>query len=292
MHAVWQLDAREGTRLADESVVTTLTIADEHSSALIASRAFSVRTPRRWRKLTVDELRETLRGAFREWGTLPNVVQTDNELRLSGNPSDPYPSQLTSWLVGLGVSHRFSRPAHPTDQAEIERSHRTLSGRVDDAVTQNDMTTYQAALDHERDCHNRLMPSRAQACAGQPPLVAHPELLIPCRPYHPNAELALFDLARVEASLATFTFERQVSASGTVGLGGQIYSVGRPHARVALKAHFDPSNHAWVFRDATGQELARRPIKGLDVVSLTGLDLEPLNPAPPIQLSLPLPLAA
>jgi hypothetical protein len=259
---------------------------------LLASRAFSVRTSHRWRKLTLDEVRATLREAFQEWGTLPDVIQTDNELRLRGNPSDPYPSELTIWLVGLGVSHRFSRPARPTDQAEIERAHRTLSGRVDDAVTQVDLATYQAALDRERECHNRLMPSRSAGCGGQPPVIAHPELLTPQRPYHRHAELALFDLARVEAYLATFVFERLVSASGTVGLGGQIYSVGRKHARVALKVFFDPLTREWVFRTRAGEELARRSIKGLDVASLTGLDPQRLKPAPPLQLSLALPLAA
>jgi len=40
------------------------------------------------------------------------------------------PSQLTLWLIGLGVEHRFSRPNTPTDQAQIERTHRTLDGFV------------------------------------------------------------------------------------------------------------------------------------------------------------------
>ena len=60
----------------------------------------------------------------------------------------------------------------------------------------------------------------------QPPLVAHPELLVPRRPYRPEWELDLFDLRRVDNYLATQTWIRKASEVGQVSLGGQRYGLG------------------------------------------------------------------
>jgi hypothetical protein len=46
-----------------------------------------------------------------------------------------------------------------------------------------------------------LLPSRNPNCQGQPPLVAHPELAHPRRPYLPDQEEVLFDMQRVYHSL-------------------------------------------------------------------------------------------
>lgn len=73
-------------------------------AAVIASRAFSVKTKHHWRKLKWTEVRGVLREAFIEWQTLPDGVQTGNELGLAGGPNDPFPGRLTLWLVGLELA--------------------------------------------------------------------------------------------------------------------------------------------------------------------------------------------
>lgn len=304
VHEVWQLDNQEGIRLQDGSIATICNIRDPVGAAMIASRAFSVKTAHHWRKLTLTEVRRVLRDAFAEWQTLPDCVQTDNELVLTGSPTDPFPSLLTLWLVGLGIRHRTIRPRCPTDQSHVERNHRTLDDFALDGGGSASLANLQQALDRERQMYNELFPSHASDCAGHPPLVAHPELLRPRRPYRPEWELALFDIQRVYDYLATFTFQRKVSTSGQVSLGRQIYSVGRARAGVTLSVRFDSEQRQWVFlakpeedeeknekheegEEVDAQEVARRDVKNLDIEILTGLDPQDFAPTPPIQLTLP-----
>lgn len=153
---------------------------------MIASQAFSVKTELHWRKLTWEEVRQVLRMGFSEWQTLPDSVLTDKEMGLGGNPNDPFPSWLSLYLAGLGIKHNFNRSHQPTDQPRVERNHRTLDGFTDDEHSRQDLTSFQQALDRERDTYNHQFPSRASDCNSQSPLQAHPALLRPRRPYQPN----------------------------------------------------------------------------------------------------------
>ncbi len=192
--------------------------------------------------------------------------------------------------MGLGVRHIFIRPHCPTDQAQVERTHRTLSDFALDKESQANLTALQQALDRERVLHNTLFPSRASDCHGRPPLETHPELLHPRRPYRPQVELALFDIQRVYDFLATFTFQCRVNAVGQVSLGRRRYSVGRAWAGQSLVVRLDPRQREWVFYaevDGEEREIARRSPKGLDVETLTGLNPDDFALTAPIQLTLP-----
>lgn len=290
-HEVWQLDSQEGIVLANGDIATICNIRDPVGAAMIASRAFSVPTEKRWRKLTWTEVREVLRQGFTEWRTLPDEVRTDNELGLAGGPNDPFPGKLTLWIVGLGVRHRCIRPGRPTDQPQIERNHRTLNGLAFSAAALADLEHLQQALDGERQVYNTAYPSQASDCAGRSPLTAHPELLQPRRYYDPSMELGLFDLQRVYDYLSTFTFKRTINASAQVSLGRTFYSLGksfiREQAITTVMVRFDPQTGEWVFCSEDGVELTRRPLKGLDVPTLTGLDSTHVQETPVVQLTLP-----
>ncbi len=293
VHELWQLDIQEGTRLGDGTVASICNIRDPVGAAMIASRAFAVQTARHWRKLTWREVQQVLREGFTEWQTLPDGVLTDNEVSLAGSPNDPFPSRLTLWLVGLGICHFRIRPHRPTDQPHIERNHRTLDDLAMDEESLTNLCSLQRSLDQERSLYNTLFPSRASDCAGRPPLQAHPGLLRPRRPYRPEWELALFNIQHVYDYLASFTFQRRVSASGQVSLGRQVYSVGRAWAGHTLVVRFDAQQHVWVFCEEGAeegeaeQEIARRSPKNLDVKTLTGLDPQDCAPTTPVQLTLP-----
>jgi transposase len=296
VHEVWQVDHQEGHALADGTIATVCSIRDPYGAAMIASQAFSVKTPQRWRKLTWEEVRQVLRAGFAEWQTLPDSVLTDNEMGLGGNPTDPFPSWLSLYLAGLGIQHRFIRPHRPTDQPQIERHHRVLDGLTDDEHSRQDLPSFQVALDRERAIYNQEYPARASDCQGLPPLQAHPSLLHPRRPYHPEQETGLFDLQRVYDYLARLTFTRKVNRNGQVTLKGQHYSVGLKHQGKTIQVRLDALTQEWRFleRDGQGQEreLRRQALVGIDFRSLTGL--EPSAPQvslPPIQLTLPLGVA-
>jgi hypothetical protein len=292
VHEQWQLDSQEGIYLTNQEVATICNIRDPVGGAMIASRAFSVGTERRWRKLEWTEVREVLRGAFAEWQTLPDAVQTDNELGLAGTSSDLFPGKLTLWLAGLNVAHRFIRPGHPTDQPHIERNHRTLRDWAVDETSAADLDHLQQALERERQVHNRLFPSQASDCAGRPPLTAHPELLTPRRAYRPDLEEELFDPQRVYDFLAQFTFKRAVDGKARVSLGRQTYLIGKKlvqaHELTTVLARFDPKAKEWVFLTPGEKGIVRRPPVGLDSRSLRGLDRMGSQPSQAVQLTLPL----
>lgn len=288
VHECWQLDFQEAIPLAEDHRASIATIRDPVGAAIVASRAFDVTAGSRGRRLSWQEVRGVLRSAFAQWQTLPDSLQTDNEVCLGGQPSDPWPSLLTLWLAGLGVRHHFIRPNTPTDQAQVERTHRTLDGFVGLPDPTLDLTELQARLDQEREMHNRWLPSRASDCAARPPLVAHPELLRPRRPYAIEWERELFDEQRVYDYLAGILLERKVSRTGQIQLGGRSRSVGRAAAGQVVRVVCDAATHEWIVCVASDIEIKRLPIHGLDASSLTGIADVPMQDLPPLQLTLPL----
>lgn len=293
VHEVWQVDHQEGHRLVDGSIATVCNIRDPYGAAMIASQAFSVKTEKHWRKLTWEEVRQVLRTGFAEWQTLPDSVLTDNEMGLGGNPNDPFPSWLSLYLAGMGIKHNFIRPHRPTDQPQIERSHRTLDGLTDDESSRQNLASFQQALVRERNLYNLEFPSRASGCNGYPPLQAHPELLHARRPYQVEQEAILFDMQRVYHYLAGFTFERKVNRNGQVTLKGHHYTVGLAYKEKQIRVRLDEQTQEWVFLDLDEQvqdrELSRQPLFGINFTSLTGLEkLVCMTNMPPIQLMLPL----
>ncbi len=288
VHECWQLDCQEALPLADDHRASICTIRDPLGAAILVSQAFDVTSGSRGRRLTWQELRGVIRSAFARWETLPDILQTDNEVCLGGQPSDPMPSQLTLWLIGLGVEHRFIRPNTPTDQAQVERTHRTLDGFVGLPDRRLDLEQLQERLDIEREQHNRFFPSRASDCAGRPPLLAHPELLRPRRPYRLECERQLFDEQRVYDYLASIRLERKVSSTGQIQLRGRSCAVGRALAGQMVVVQCDVKTHEWVVHQGDGVELKRLAINGLDVTTLTGISDVPNADLPPIQLTLPL----
>lgn len=291
VHEIWQLDSQEGISLTNGEIATICNIRDPFGAAMISSRAFSVKTKRHWRKLDWTEVRGVVRDGLAEWQTLPDALMTDNELGLAGSPTDSFPGKLTLWLAGLGIRHLFIRPGCPTDQPQIERNHRTLDDFVLNPQALTDLRHLQQALDRERTIYNYHFPCRASDCAGQPPITAHPELLMPRRPYQPDQELALFDIQRVYDYLATFTFKRTVNTAAQVSLGNALYSLGQRLVREqevkTVFVHLDADQREWIFESEDREELVRRPAKGLDLQTLTGLDPDALQPRAPVQLTLP-----
>jgi transposase-like protein len=288
VHECWQLDFQEAIPLADDQRASICTIRDPFGAAILASQAFDVTGGDRRRRLTWEEVRSVIRRAFARWETLPDTIQTDNEACLGGQPTDPAPSRLTLWLVGLGVQHRFIRPNTPTDQAQVERTHRTLDGFVGLPDPQFDLAALQQRLDTERELHNRWFASRASDCGGRPPLVAHPELLRPRRRYSLESERALFNEQRVYAYLASIPLTRKVTSTGQLHLYGAVRSVGRATAGQTVTVACDPQAREWVVTQADGAEVKRLAIHGMDVTSLTGIAATPTVDLPPIQLTLPL----
>jgi transposase InsO family protein len=275
VHQRWQFDFKLGVVLDDHTRVTLHTVRDAVGEACLAVRLYPAgRTGTSVPKVTAQEARATLRWCFAQWHTLPDEVQTDGEGALVGQPGDPFPSAFTLWLRGLGIAHLVTRPGTPTDNAEVERCQRTVT---DYAIIGNEWAnreTLQGIVDQAVHELAFEIPSAADGCHGRTPVEAHPELLHPRHVFPPGGENDLFDLRRVDAYLATLSWQRMVGKTGQVSIGGQhhYYSVGRRYAHHIVTVRFDPQDRSFVFYDAgdLGQAMGRQPARDLEVADITG----------------------
>lgn len=286
-HQRWQIDGKEKVAVGEHEVATILNVRDPAGALMIESRAVLTTTEKGWRKVTLTEVQETLRTAFTHWG-MPLEIQSDHEEVYTGAPGTDFPSRFTLWLTGLGLQHSPSRKHRPTDQAQVERSHRTLGDMAWKDELFDRVERLQARLDGCRQRYNRELPVHAADCQGRPPLEAHPQAQHSGRPFHRVLEWELFDLARVDAYLAARVWTRQISASGNVSIGNHLYYVGRTHLNQPVSVRFVPATRSFCFQLADGTPVAERLAVGFDKVDLIGY--MPMEEAISITLQLSLPL--
>ena len=297
VHGLWQMDAKESVPVAGVGVVTVNQARDEFGRATVMHRIHPAeRAEQQIVKLTSAEVQQDCRIAFSQWG-LPDAIQTDRASLFVGEDPTPFPTALSLWWLGLGIAHRLIPPHTPKRNGSVERSHRTLDERTLSGQSFNGADHLQRQVDADWYELNAECPSRAKGCHGQPPLVAHPELLLPRRPYQPEWELDLFDLQRVDEYLATQTWIRTVSQVGQVSLGGYRYGLGIAWAGQTVRISFEVQPRQFVFtqvrpetkRGQAPPELSpvRLPAQGLTLPDLTGL-LAALAELPVRQLMFPL----
>ncbi len=242
------------------------TTRDPVAAAFVDLDLFETATPQT--RVQEENVRTNLRNSFERRG-LPDEIQTDGEPVLNSTAHDGFPSDFEFWLAGLGIHHSRIRPGVPTDNAEVERGHRTVMDYV--LVGQEDLSVEQlrSRLAQARVELNEEFPSRAHGCGGRPPVQAHPEWLQPKRRYTRATESELFDMNRVFAFLAGMHWERKVGKTGQITLGGahQRYTVGRAYQGQVMLLHFDPADRCFVAslpkdkQHAEDREVIRWPAK-------------------------------
>lgn len=283
VHQRWQLDFKVKIALEDGTLVNLHTARDPVGEACTGACIFAVgQVGESAKRVQLENVMWFLRTCFADWQALPDEIQTDGEPVLIGRAGEHFfPSRFTLWLKGLGIDHLVIRSGKPTDNAEVERCHRTVN---DYAIIGNEGLNVKQLQQVLQDSVRELtyeLPSRAEGCDGQPPVKAHPGLLEPRRPYQPEHELSLFDLRRVDEYLATFTWKRVVGRTGQVQVGTKQrrYGIGSAYARQQILVRFDPADRHFVFStiDDPDREIARRPARGLEVTDITGLAEWPLG---------------
>ena len=295
VHECWQLDFKMGIALTNGNQVNLHSVRDPIGevciTALITPAGLVGQAPAH---VCLADVQKTLRTGFLRWRTLPKIIQTDNEALFVRQTDDPLPSLFTLWLVGLGIDHQRIQPGCPTQNGAVERSHRTL---YEYAIVGNEHLNelqLQQVIDQAIEDLAFHFPSQAQGCLGQPPVVAHPQLLQPLRPFQAEQELLLFDLNRVYAYLAGFTWRRKVQKNGQICIGGSKlrYSVGKAYAGQMVQILFDPADQHFVFYPDTPQppdpntQIRRKPAKHLQMDNLISLITHTSGPQ---QLPLPFP---
>ena len=162
---LWQMDFKGWIKLADGTRCHPLTVVDDHSRYAPCLKACP------------DEQGITVKGhlttTFRHYG-LPDALFVDNGGPW-GDASGARWTQLSVWLVKLGVEVLHSRPYHPQSRGKNERFHRTLDDEVLALRRFRDLAQIQHALDRWRDVYNFQRPHQAL------------DQEVPASRYHPSA---------------------------------------------------------------------------------------------------------
>jgi hypothetical protein len=247
VHGVWQLDFKESIEISGVGPTTIAQARDSVGRATVLHRVHPAEhADQRIVKLTTEQVQADCRIAFTQWG-LPDAIQTAHASIFADDDATPFPTRLVLWWIGLNIRHQMIPRHTPEKNGSVERSHRTLDERTLQAQAFRDATHLQTQVAADWLELNTQCPSRASGCEGQPPVCAHPELLVPRRLYAPDQELTLFDLQRVDTYLARDTWVRTVNSHGQLSLGGQRYGLGRAWAGQKVSIRFASTSREFVF---------------------------------------------
>jgi transposase InsO family protein len=151
-NSLWQIDFK-GYFDTPGGRCHPLTALDDHSRFNLILTACA--------RQNTDTVRTALTRAFLRYG-LPVRINADNGAPW-GSSSQPEHgiTQLTVWLIRMGVRVSHSRPAHPQTNGKEERFHRSLKAEVLNGRSFNDLHHVQKALDQWRTVYNHERPHEA-----------------------------------------------------------------------------------------------------------------------------------
>lgn len=199
--------------------------------------------------VTIPAVQQALRSLFERWG-LPARLRVDNGP--PWGPGSDLPPVLILWAVGLGIRPIWNRPAHPTENAKVERQNGTIQRWGEPALI-----AHFAAWETRLEWVARMQREECPTDAGPTRREAHPGLWVRQRPYEAERESEQWRMERVRAYLAEWEWPRQVSQKGQISIYGKAYRVGEAHGGQPVWLRFDAATHEWVVRAKEGEELAR-----------------------------------
>lgn len=145
---LWQMDYKGDFKMERERCYP-LTILDDHSRYNICLKACSNQ-----QRLTVQE---ELINKFKRYG-LPERINVDNGNPWGNSIKGVKYTQLSVWLMDLGVAVSYSRPRHPQTNGKLERFHRTLKEELLKSSYIRDISHAQCLFDEWRDFYNSVRP--------------------------------------------------------------------------------------------------------------------------------------
>ena len=151
-NALWQIDFKGDFAMASARCYP-LTLIDDHSRFnLTLSACANVKT---------TSVQPHLVQVFERYG-LPVRINADNGAPW-GSPSLPSHglSELSVWLIRLGIRVSHSAPYHPQTNGKIERFHRSFKAEVLEGRSFADLSQAQAAFAHWRTVYNHERPHEA-----------------------------------------------------------------------------------------------------------------------------------
>jgi len=147
---VWCADFKGHFALGNRQRCHPLTITDSFTRTILRIQGLS--------RTDTKTVMPLWAAAFREYG-LPSVIRTDNGSPFATNGLGGL-SALSVWWIKLGIHPERIKPAHPEQNGQHERMHRTLK---EEATTppQSDLRAQQRVFDRFREEYNHVRPHEA-----------------------------------------------------------------------------------------------------------------------------------
>jgi len=231
------VDAKEQLRTLDGQAACYLTLTDEKSGCWLGSLAFAYA---RICQVPLAEVRQRLIECFHRWGKA-GAFRVDNGEPL-GTPTLTMTSALSLWLIAMDVDVIFNKPRCPQQNAVVEKMQCT-SSRWAEVHKATDLDDLQKRLDRESVLQREGF--RVKRLQGRTRLDAFPEIETSRSVYSPND----FDAHRVYGFLSKKLYTRKVSACGTMGHYGQVYSVGARFKGQFVQLKFEAESQSWLVFD-------------------------------------------
>lgn len=147
---VWCIDYKGQFRLGDRSLCYPLTLTDQHSRYILGCEAMAA--------ISDEAARDACEEIFRRYG-LPKAMRSDN--------GAPFASvglanltRLSAFWMRLGIELERIRPAHPEENGQHERMHRTLKAETT-RPPRSHLLQQQECFDDFVDEFNRERPHEA-----------------------------------------------------------------------------------------------------------------------------------
>ena len=176
-NALWQIDFK-GHFETPAGRCHPLTLIDDHSRFNLLLTACE--------RTNTAAVQQALTGSFRRYG-LPVRINADNGAPWGSSRTPEHGlTDLTVWLLRLGISVSHSRPYHPQTNGKLERFHRSLKAEVLNGRSFEDLPQAQLAFDHWRVVYNQQRPHEGIGMA------------VPVSRYRPSERMLPDTLAPIE----------------------------------------------------------------------------------------------
>jgi hypothetical protein len=177
-----------------------------------------------------------------------------------------FPTDLSLWVLGLGVEVHWNNRCSPQENGVVERSQGT-SNRWCEPWTCDSPADLQARLDRMDGLYRETYPYRE----GRSRMAFFPSLAHTGRPYEADREPELWQWSRVAAHLAPYVVTRRVDSTGQVSLYNRRHYVGQIHRGKEVYVMHDPNRNEWLFADRDGNQLRSLPAEELSPRSIMDL---------------------
>ena len=172
-------------------------------------------------------MQQALTGAFHRYG-LPVRINADNGPPWGSSRAPGHGlTDLTIWLLRLGISVSHSRPYHPQTNGKLERFHRSLKAEVLNGRSFEDLQQAQQAFDRWRAVYNQQRPHEGIGMA------------VPLSRYRPSQRPFPTTLAPIEYGPDDDVFT--VKWDGKVDFKGRRLKVSNALQRLPIAFRPDPA---------------------------------------------------